>query len=115
MNHAVRDFAARCRKFLEAPDENGIPRFERAASSLLEPEIRCRRDSSGADIPGTEYLVNAASIVSMLDLLAGYAYGKPRQTVDVSGDASIFNIVQVPAPLEDSAWERKAQQRLIPN
>jgi len=93
-----------CRSFLEFKwqDES---RFERAIRILLQPIIEPRHDNQGKPIPGTEYLVNAASMLGALELVAGYGYGKPRQQVDIPGAGITLNFLIEPArPQTREAW-----------
>ncbi len=50
-----------------------------------------------------------------IEIVCDRWFGRPPQGVVHEGEIGISNIVQVPTLLEDSAWEDKAQKRLIPN
>ncbi len=103
-NETHRKFSELCRDFLEGKTDDG-PRVIRAARQLLRPIIESKKNAKNEDIPGTEYLVNAASMLGTLEFLAGYAYGKPRNMVDISSDgAPIGFLIEPTRPQTREEW-----------
>ncbi len=101
----LRAFSQMCRDFLEFKAVDDEPRFLSAAKTLLRPIIEPKMNNRGEPIEGSEYLVNAASMLGALELVAGYGYGKPRQAVEIgAGSGSAIRFV-VEAPPYETAPE----------
>jgi hypothetical protein len=99
----TREFADTCRDYLDHKID-GIPRWESIVETLLHPIIECRRASTGLPIPGTEYLVNAATILGTLELVAGYGHGRPRQQIEHSGDVRSRFVLESPGAMTPDQW-----------
>lgn len=99
-------FRSLCRDFLEFKAVDEEARFISAAKILLRPIIEPKRDSLGRPIPGTEYLVNAASMVATLELVTAYGFGKPSQMVEIGAGegSSVRFVVEVPSDETRDEW-----------